>query len=417
MVSGEGPPRVVSLAENGLGRNRRHPEGRGTLWRLRPLTPGEVPMQLAIEADGFYRYELPLDDWLGGKSKDLGAVAMTPVAELSFEVQRAAQGSPLREALITLREMEGPVADMVEPDGSVTFLRNGDEVDRTPRSVSVRADAEGKAKLTPISAPRLELKVSAALHADFYQRDFHLPDGARTYRIELPRGARAGVRIVDADGDYWSHAWLLVEPPSDHAERGPYWTDDNGWTVLPKAWPGTWRMRALPDALPVLGLDFGRPWDPWQGYDVAWQEVILAPGGDHEVELRLPPLAVVAGHVTHGGEPVEGASLFLSPYPASVESELLHAMLESAGSGHPWLGTTDEDGEFYLERIPAGMRHMQVRLPGNKRSFHAQLQVESDVDDWAIDVPADWQPRPLELPEAMPEDAGVGEDVLGGVWG
>ena len=422
VASQDGERRVVSQAENGRGRNRRHPGGKGRIPHLRPGN-ALTPLSLAVESLGFYRQELPLEEWLAQAEKgdgpvDGGRVELQTISQLSFEVVDKENGRPVRNAKVTLMEADPLELQYVTETGTLPVFSGGAVVDRSRRTVYEWVDDEGHSELTPFTAPRLDLKVSAATMATHWVRDFQLPTKDETYRVEMVPGTRMSLRILDAEGDPRGVTWVVLEGPGPQAEAGTRFTDDEGWLSLPKVYPGTYRFRPLPSCVPEHGMEIGRDWDPWAGVGFPWVEVEIPRAKQWEGEIRLPALHLVTGTVTQGGKPVQGASVFIAPYPESIEAEFLHALMVRESRPHAWLDVTDKDGAFYLEELPKGAMFAQVRLEGGTQTYFQALDLQGDVEKWQVELPAAWDGkarREVRLaPGASVVAQGIAQELLGG---
>ena len=405
--------RVESLAPNGRGRNRRHPGGRGTLYDVRPGFDLEW-VRLHIECSGYYRLNFPLADWKAGESIDLGVLEMQPVAELNFRVMDRKTGEPLKGARVVLTEVD-PTEPLDVDDRGVApiFLSprvgNGRELQR----VFARTDETGRCQLTPFHARHLELRVSAPLRASYYLRPFELPEESAEFTVALERSVRASIQITDAEGTPRGESWLIRRSPDPHAESSPLFSDDEGWVVLPKAWPGVYRLQALPAPLLTHGVDFGLAWDPWKNYPGPWVELEIPAGDSFEARIALPPTWSVQGSVQRAGQPVSGASVFLSPYPGGLATELIHALLVREGRSYPWLAETDERGRFVIEAVPQGPLYAQVREPHHGWTHFEKIEgasappggaARSELSNQTIELPPNWPPAE---PRGQPTSSGA----------
>lgn len=396
--------RVESLSPNGRGRNRRHPDGHGTLYGIRPGYDTDF-VQLFIESSGYYRYAIPIGDWKAGETYDLGELRLQSVAELSFRILDRQTEEPLKGARVVLAELpEQPFSD-VDERGVTALVTSPPPVRRELQRVFARTDETGRCRLTPFHAQRLELRVSAPLRAAYTVQPFTLPEESREFTIALERSSRLSLQVTDHEGFARGDSWLVWEGPSPLADRGPLFTDDEGWVVLPKAWPGTYRFHALPVPLLDVGSPLGLSWDPWKDYPARWVELEVPPGETMEARIPLVEMHGMTGFVKRGGQPVKGASIFASPYPQSLPAELVHALLVSELRDYPWLDETDEDGWFVLEGVPAGTLHVQVREEGHGYTHFQTVEWQGGPKDVILDLPTDWPP-------AQPRSLGPGSPPL-----
>jgi len=350
-------------------------------------------VRLAIVAGGYYRKPIELKAWASGEKFDLGEIRLESVAELNFEIRDKKTGDPLRGARVILSEVDPLLIPEVNERGIYSLFSEGQAtLDREMQRVSTRTDEFGKCSLMPFSADHLELRVTASLRASYRQPGFVLPESSQTFEIELERSARVSLQVVDSEGVPAGDSWVVFDRPDGLAERGPLYSDQEGWVVIPKAWPGNYQFRALSAPLLAPGIDPNSSWDPWQFMTSPVTELDVEGGATLEQRVPLGASHPLHGRVTRGGQPVVGASVFVAPFPESLDAELVHAQLVHYGRTYPWLAETDEQGAFAVEGILAGTNFVQIREPGHGYTYFTEVEVGASDTASAIQLPENWPP-------------------------
>jgi RNA polymerase sigma factor (sigma-70 family) len=188
--------------------------------------------------------------------------------------------------------------------------------------------------------------------------------GARTATLELgaPGGSIRG-RVLDPDGEPVAGARVhagergghIVDPPEGPRGEAPVpasvATDGEGRFELPGD--------HAPGAVPIHAMARGFP---------VWSDSVNVAAGGASIEIALAHPARIQGQVLDGaGQPVENASVVCS--------------LERGGGWYqdafpPPRATTDADGRFQLETVPAGAQQLNAHPPRDaKRDGKAQASV------------------------------------------
>ncbi len=168
--------------------------------------------------------------------------------------------------------------------------------------------------------------------------------------ITLRRGARIEGEVVDARGNPVSGVNIQVREPLEARTR----SDSEGKFLLD----------GLSAENVTLLASHG-------SYVPAVFEISLSPGRASRARITLEEGASLHGTVTAGGQPVEGAQVWL-------DSGLLDGMIMSA--------TTDSDGAYDLRNVPPGITTVSLRAEGGMTQDDIREQVADLVAGTVTEV-------------------------------
>ena len=311
---------------------------------------------------------------------DIGRVLMQRVPVLAVTVVDAQTQAPVSGASVRL---EPPTPDGVSSvslggvHSTVSIGRPEDTPVIPDQIITGETNADGKARLTW----DLEGPAVLAVAVDGYRRSQEpLPErptpGVLERRVELLRGGRVVVNVLDADGD--------PVPGIPVLRRGePFGvpTDDRGRVLFTGLDPGPALFRTSDN---TLGAALMNSMEAVTGDDEpgpGWTAVDVIEGGTSFCTLRLKQTATVVGTVRDAaGRGVGRCTIRLVPGPAGSSAnagELIARTLHDA-TGFDLGGVralTGSDGAFELLEVPVG-RH---RLRAEHADFARPTEVEVDV--------------------------------------
>jgi hypothetical protein len=315
--------------------------------------------RVSFEVEAGIPYALEVCPWLRGRrlKQELEPLRSGEVCELQFEVETAydltlrgrvldrATGGSIAGARIVLKEMES------DYDESGVLVDTSTELDATSSA------ADGRFSL---AAPSWLSGLGVLVDAPRYATGFVLPsvvleDEGAEFEVELDRPASLEVRVVDDATPPRRRVRITIEAqPWDTPFRRASWaplrfaatTDEVGLALI--------------DALPPT-IELSAEIEELSGEDrVHWfrDQVTLAPGEQCVYEVKLVRGARVHGTVSDQfGAPCKKTRLWLFPLPERLDGGFFYDRSHRTGSYEssvPAFTTTDEEGHFTFEDVPAG---------------------------------------------------------------
>lgn len=327
---------TIVLGLRAAGIQKAFPGGTTVLWRetSEGAVSGEEERRAALAAEGIrmevegepleLEFEVPAD-------LDLDVLVVTPTGDRLHRLTRLHPGE--RRGLMveeppTTRRIEGVLR---APDGDP--LEEGALVIPGLYETWIRPD--GHFEFTVVgSPPPLSLEVEG-----YPPLEFDLPPEGESLDLRLVEGARALVRVLDANG--FPLEGLQVHATGSDSLPPPSSTDGRGRVVLEALPPGELALHVRQGAGPSRRL-------------VATSPVLRAGAGEElEVELTAPTSGRVAGRLVDGdGRPLGEVEVGLV-----VPSAVLRVEATYVGSEHvvSRRTRTDPDGSFLFEEVPGGL--------------------------------------------------------------
>lgn len=200
-----------------------------------------------------------------------------------------------------------------------------------------------------------------------------VPDSG-VIEIVLQPAAPLAVRVVDGEGRPIAEAHGVVEVSGGSA------TYDLNFSRPFRAWDG--RDGAFELASPIVPF---RVVATAPGFSVAESEILPASEDGASVELVLPALPGITGHVTRGGEPVAGARIELSEPRRVGSADVNRASYSLWRAGEAY---SDDQGRFRLDLKGPSEGELLVRAPGlgERRVPIGAVEPRLGLQDVAIEL-------------------------------
>jgi hypothetical protein len=247
--------------------------------------------------------------------------------KISFGTSGTPASLPARYSISLLRDERLPAVSMPEVH---TF-------ENEPRELAREFDVEH------LRAGTYTIFAQAAGFAVWQRANVDLSASDAAITIDLERGRRVSGRVIDAESGRPIEGAVVLSQRDAPAELLPLSMErpPEGWLAAAVSGPnGVFELDALSRGVHRLRTTHA-------GFAAAWSEAIdLSPLGDRDdVELRMPRGGTVFGHVTHKDGTVWSGAVIVA---SRIEYDFTqHCM--SYGQG-----TSDADGAFTIEDLPAG---------------------------------------------------------------
>ncbi|MYA07413.1 MAG: hypothetical protein F4060_06190 [Holophagales bacterium] len=305
------------------------------------------PEYVSVQATAF---EVPP----GEGTKDVGTLTLDVGAAIEGVV-RDFQRRPVRGAQVKVHQ------------NNIDHLRPLDPEIRTALT-----ETDGTFRIAGLRAEPADLVVEA----EGYER-FELaavrPRAGNLIEVQLGEGARLVGRVLDADGEGVTNAyiWLRLDRKpglsrtawSPDAPRHNATTDGDGRFLFEALGAGPWLVDVGGEQ---LAEDIGA--------------IPLRPGEEREIELHLSARAHLAGVVTDlYGEPVTGAEILVQPRDAAGQV---------TGTHHS--ARTDAGGGYQAYRVPSGPARIVARHP-NYRDGVAEVVIEGGTNEVDLKLQPGWE--------------------------
>jgi len=371
------------------------PAGEVRCGELRPQAG--KPIHLRVRAAGHRDHERKDILLAAGETKDLGEIALEPLAQLGVRVLDAATQQPLAGARVLLSTRDA--------DHARNWLSSEPgRGERTDTGLwSAVTDASG---LAQVDAPAGKLVAVGASAQGYLASEPELrtlaPEAPfETIELALRRGGVLLVRVQDPGGRPVAGVGIAHLNPGE-AEDNEGWssitaekkTDDKGEARFERLRPGVHRF-VLHDAAADTWID---PDDTHTARPV-WVERNVAEGSHDELVFVAPPRGSILGRVREGGRALDGAQLKLARLreDGGVDSG------GWGGSDDPYATLSDHEGEWRFEGLRCGEYVLAVHHASRRMSARFRVSVRESPQryEFELDVASiegtvlDIQGRPL----------------------
>lgn len=335
-------------------------------FRFPAVSAGEYELRVVHSeylAPGNARAEVP-----GGEGDfDLGSFTLVPGAEI--------------HGFVTDTDGEAVAGATIEVN------RYGADRDQERTTTT---ELDGAFRLGGLPHAPVDLSVRAHGYAPLALQQAR-PGTGEPIRIELQAGASLAGRVVDDAGNPVAGASVRVDPDIETLMQAGGWssrdyfkrTGGDGRFHFEHLNAGTWSLEAT-EATTTAALD----------------DIELAPGAEHEVELRLrsqDQLTVVVK--TYVGEPVSEARIRVEPEGDPFSS----AYGTTDASGRAQIGVTPGAATVYVEHVDQQNESREIILEPGGNELAIQLQPGGSIS--GVVRSADGAPVVLATVEAHSDDA------------
>lgn len=336
----------VRLAENEAGASTKT-DADGLFWLEAPAGG-----TLRFSKDGFLAEERVVD----AETSEL-SVRLLRAATLVVRVQETETERPVAEAEVLLFDLS---PDAIEKAPWLALPEDAEPIARG------RTDRRGRLRLAALEPGLRILRVRAEGHATSHDTRVALPAGGTARQtVELGPARTVRGRVLGSAGqpvEGATVAWFslfLEERPYRFGLRDPVRTDSEGRFQIDR--------------------DAGRHGQRLLAFAASGEALSLLPSFEEgatstQVEIRLRRPGTVAGRVEDGEGrgipevPVQVLTLPILPEAPGVRNQ--HGvdlpeleLLAPEALQPPW--TTDEEGRFRIEPVPAGVLLVRAEIPGH----------------------------------------------------
>lgn len=375
-----GENQVIRLTAANLKRPKSFPDGKVTLYEVRPKSNPDT-MTLEVESEGYF--EATVEGIVVGANSniDVGKVKMQRAPRLRFVVLDAKTKEPIHRAAVALIEQDGAFDD-VDEDVPAFML--------TGKRVQERTGRSGRVELAIFDAEVATLRVRSKGHAMYRVVDFALKPADVEHTIYLSTGASVQINVSDPSGNPVPGALVYHRSVGNRGFRQPHKTNGEGQVVLEFVEAGEYQYRAVREGsmmarhVAMADEDSELAADDWELVDVRDGDRAL-------VELRVPGIGTVHGIVTSRGRPLEGARVSLMRADASVLEEMMTEVSDQMGpimgGGGRKSDTTEANGLFRIENVSIDSYKVRVRHPNRAMPVLVDIAVGSAEEYVEIELP------------------------------
>jgi len=377
-----------------------HPDGVVVVDGLRPSSVHDRA-RVSVRAVGYRDFERDDVQMSPGLETSLGRIHLEPIPVVRVTVVDAKTGQPISGARVRLEEEQpesGPgrryvVEDIEADDGGDHPLPMGG-------GESARTDDEGVAVLSSKEGQSVTVHVNAQGYAPLERPGLFLPAGAVVEdRVELTRGGRVVVTVLDADGNPAAGRRVGHKTPDELASDTRMMvfggaptrnvTDSEGVVAFDNLPPGEHGFR-LEEGAGGDGVFFGGGGEARVAIaglggsgDDGWERVEVLEGETSTLTLQAAPRGRVTGRVREAGKALAGATVRLSSDDGPPG---LPGGFDPFGSSGP-KARTDGEGRYVLDDVEVGDYSIVFEHPTRRMESSYPLEVEVGENDFDVDLP------------------------------
>ncbi len=388
MGGGSGIAAMIASASASGSEARDYPGGVVTVDNLRPKK--KQRLELTVEALGYQNLQREKIELPESGSLDLGTLQLDASPVLHVTVTSAADGEPVADATVSLREEDGaPGQQRSSFRGQTSISLNGMTAAvggaNTPRRATT--DEKGQCTLNAPAGAAVRVSVGSDEFAPYRSDPITIrARGVTRHDAALLRGGSVDVLVLDQSG----------EPVTDISVRR---ADADGNHASEKVdGVGVARFRHLPPGdhhFKLAGSGGDRPFsisyrasmrisgatrsdNSFDPVAAGYESVHVAEGSTATLQLTKAPTATCTGIVRENGVPLSRATVtFVRGQPqkaepgAAMAAELTTRL--SALDNRGVNGRTDAEGRYQLEDVEAGEH--RIRVTHRDRSMATELPV------------------------------------------
>ena len=393
-------PAFLQLAENAGDPPDRFPDGKVTLYELRP-EDGPERLSLSIDGEGYFRNgDVVIDVPVSG-TVNIGKIFLEPAPLLKFRVVDAVTRKPVKRARVTVDPLAAPVEASSEAGGALGASESESDEEAEQREAAEemffgayrvrsrgRTDRKGYCPLSLVAGSGVSLEVKARGYATHVEAPFEIPaDTEEEVVIELFGGGTLQVRVTDTEGAPAVLARVQCRRDAGNrmVNKGAN-TDDNGFVEFEHIAAGAWEVRAFrADNSPFAEGGAGSAKHPAE-----WSKVNVPRRGQATIDLGVPAFGDLSGIVLLGNRPSADARVALSTVDGVERAEMmLEFQGQFAGLGDSGsTDTTDFEGRFTLTDIVPGDYVILTVHPDLAMVVKTEVTVEVGDNSATVDIPA-----------------------------
>lgn len=348
--------------------------------RFAALLPAETGSSLTVRvrAEGFEDFEKKGVMLRPGEELDLGPCELAPAPTGKVKVLDEATGEPVAGARVVFAKAA---------DAGSLVRWTGVERPRPLTDDKVRdalTDERGVAVLTLWKGSISVMKA----FAEGYQAGEearHVPPYDKTVEMELVRGGKITVRVLDDEGR--PVAGMFVEHKIDGRQENNrnFWARDSGLENKTGD-AGEVVFSNLPEGQHAFHvLEKRNAWGGGgesAGFE-AEGDVFLKEGAEAELELRVTARGGLAATVLESGLPLAGALVKISPLEGGAQDNM---WFFGGGQEDPRTKVSDHAGRVLFKGIKVGRYDLRVSHPERRMVVTREVLVMAEPDDLMLDV-------------------------------